>query len=158
MLLLAPFAPTLVNYSRHSESLKYVWESTNRCDRRKKSSISEIFPSLLTKQIKSIQLNQSIHKILSLILKYSKILTVFKRQTLVFLLYLWTWEVEISLCRHLTADIFAMKILWPGLYTTVPCIKKIFGLGMHLTTSFRALSLMNTSRWIVRPPSTRIVY
>ena len=32
-LLLAPFAPKFVNYSRHSESLKYVWKSTKRCYR-----------------------------------------------------------------------------------------------------------------------------
>ena len=37
------FAPKLVNYSRHSESLKYVWKSTNRSHRRKMSSISEFF-------------------------------------------------------------------------------------------------------------------
>ena len=42
-LLLAPFASKLVNYSRHSESLKYVWKSTNRSHRRKMSSISEFF-------------------------------------------------------------------------------------------------------------------
>ena len=37
------FVPTLVNYSRHSEFLKYVRKSTNRCDRRKMSSFSEFF-------------------------------------------------------------------------------------------------------------------
>ena len=42
-LLLATFMSKLVNYSRHSESLKYVWKSTNRCDLRKISSISEFF-------------------------------------------------------------------------------------------------------------------
>ena len=33
----------LVNSSRHSESLKYAWKSTNRCYLRKMSSISEFF-------------------------------------------------------------------------------------------------------------------
>ena len=42
-LLLALFVPKLVNISRHSESLKYVWKSTNRCYRRKMSSILEFF-------------------------------------------------------------------------------------------------------------------
>ena len=40
--LLAPFGK-LVNYSRHSEALKYVWKSKYCCDRRKMSSISEFF-------------------------------------------------------------------------------------------------------------------
>ena len=39
-LLLVPFASKLVNHSRHSDSLKYVWKSTNQ---RKMSSISEFF-------------------------------------------------------------------------------------------------------------------
>ena len=46
MLLLAPFAHKLVNYSTdstHSEYLMYVRKSTNRCDQRKMSSISEFF-------------------------------------------------------------------------------------------------------------------
>ena len=42
-LLLAPFTLKLVHYSRHSESLKYVWKSTISCLRRKMSSISEFF-------------------------------------------------------------------------------------------------------------------
>ena len=42
-LRLAHFAPKLVNHSRHSESLKYVWKSTISCLRRKMSSISEFF-------------------------------------------------------------------------------------------------------------------
>ena len=41
--LLAHFALKFVNYSRYSESLKNVWKSTNRCDRRKMTSISEFF-------------------------------------------------------------------------------------------------------------------
>ena len=40
MLLLAPFASKLVNYSRHSE---YVWQSTNRCHHREVSLILEYF-------------------------------------------------------------------------------------------------------------------
>ena len=32
-LLLVPFAPKLVNYSRHHKSIKYVWNFTNRCYR-----------------------------------------------------------------------------------------------------------------------------
>ena len=39
---LAPYAPKSVNYSRHSESLKCVWKSKNRCY-RKIFSISEFF-------------------------------------------------------------------------------------------------------------------
>ena len=42
-LLVAHFAPKLINYSRHSVSLKYVWKSTNRCYGRKMSSISALF-------------------------------------------------------------------------------------------------------------------
>ena len=42
-LLLASFAPKLVNYSRHRDSLRYVWKSTNRSYRSKMSSISEFF-------------------------------------------------------------------------------------------------------------------
>ena len=42
-LLLAPFASKWVNYSRHSESLKYVRKSTIHCYRRKMLSISEFF-------------------------------------------------------------------------------------------------------------------
>ena len=38
MLLLPPFAPKLVKYSRHCESLNYVWKSTNCSYRRKMSS------------------------------------------------------------------------------------------------------------------------
>ena len=41
--LLASFTPESVNYSRHSESLKYFWKTTNRCYRRKMSSILEFF-------------------------------------------------------------------------------------------------------------------
>ena len=42
-LLLAPFAPKSVNYSSHSESLKYVWKSTiaaieGKCRRIRNSS------------------------------------------------------------------------------------------------------------------------
>ena len=42
-LLLAPFTSNLVNYSRHSESLKYVWKSTICCLWRKMLSISDFF-------------------------------------------------------------------------------------------------------------------
>ena len=42
-LLLASFAPKSVNYSRHSNPLKYLWKSTNHRRRRKMSSISEFF-------------------------------------------------------------------------------------------------------------------
>ena len=41
------FTPKSVNYSRHtSESLNNGWKSTNRCYRRKMSSISEFFQCL----------------------------------------------------------------------------------------------------------------
>ena len=42
-LLLAPFTLKLVHYSKHSESLNYVWKSIISCLRRKMSSISEFF-------------------------------------------------------------------------------------------------------------------
>ena len=41
-LLLVLFASKLGSFSRHSEYLKYVWKSKNRCYRRK-MSISEFF-------------------------------------------------------------------------------------------------------------------
>ena len=42
-LLLAPFESKFVNFSRQSESLKYVWKSTIGCLRRKMLSMSEFF-------------------------------------------------------------------------------------------------------------------
>ena len=45
-LLLAPFVSKLVNYSRHSESLKYVWKRSNHCFLWKVESISNSSESL----------------------------------------------------------------------------------------------------------------
>ena len=45
-LLLAPFASKLVNYSRHSESLKNVWKWPNRSFWKKMSSILSSYESL----------------------------------------------------------------------------------------------------------------
>ena len=46
MLLLGPFASKLVNYLWHNESLKNVWKLSNRCFRRKMSSITNSSESL----------------------------------------------------------------------------------------------------------------
>ena len=47
MLLLAPFVPKLVNYTRRRESLKNVWKSTNGCYRKIMMLISEFFQVFL---------------------------------------------------------------------------------------------------------------